>query len=250
MASDDNVAAHVRRLWRHRGTTLPTPRRGPRQQLDLDAILDAGIALADAAGLAAVSTRAVAATFGKTAMALYPYVGTKDNLLALMQDHATAMPAWQDPGTGLADDLQAWALALFGVYLAHPWLAARPWSQATQGPNEQDWMERLLRILHRADVPPAAHPSAVTMLYATVRATAETAAAYRRIDRQDADGWLRHAEATARQIPDLRERYPLSTGLEPVTADWRDSPRAGLIAAVRLLATALTPPRCRPASPA
>ena len=237
MSSD--VEAHVRRLWRHRGTTLPTPRRGPRQQLDLDDILDAGIAIADAEGLVAVSTRSVAARFDKTAMALYPYVGTKENLLALMQDHASAIPSWNDPRTGLADALEAWALALFGVYLAHPWLAERPWAQHTQGPNEQDWMERLLRILDGADVAPAARASTVTMLYATVRACAETAAAYRLMDRRGIARWLDHAEATAAQIPDLRQRYPLSTGLEPVAADWRDSPRAGVTGAVRLLAGAL-----------
>src|ERR1700738_2617794 len=142
-----DVDAHVRRLWRHRGTTLPTPRRGPRQQLDLDEILQTGIAIADAEGLVAVSTRAIAAKLDKTAMALYPYVGTKENLLTLMQDHASAMPMWEDPATSLADALQAWARALFEVHLTHPWLTERPWSQATQGPNEQDWLERLLEIL-------------------------------------------------------------------------------------------------------
>jgi AcrR family transcriptional regulator len=236
---NQDVDAHVRRLWRHRGTTLPTPRRGPRQQLDLDEILAAGIAIADADGLAAVSTRAVAATFDKSAMALYPYVGTKENLLALMQDHASAMPAWEDPATCLADALQAWALALFGVYLAHPWLAGRPWSQATQGPNEQDWLERLLRVLDTWGVAPGSRPATVTMLYATVRASAETAAAYRRMDQQGIAEWRTHAESTSAQIPDLCQRYPLSTGLAPVAPDWRDSPRAGLVGAVRLLATAL-----------
>ena len=238
MVSRD-VDAHVRRLWRHRGTTLPSPRRGPRQQLDLDEILEAGIAVADAEGLAAVSTRAIAATFGKTAMALYPYVGTKDNLLALMQDHASAMPVWEDPATSLADALRAWAVALFEVYLAHPWLAERPWSQATQGPNEQDWLERLLRIFREWDVAPGARTPAITMLYATVRACAETTAAYRRMDQRGMAGWREHAEATGRQIPDLRRRYPLSTGLEPLTPHWQDNPRAALTGAVQLLATAL-----------
>jgi AcrR family transcriptional regulator len=242
MASEDNqdVDAHVRRLWRHRGTTLPTPRRGPRQQLDLDEILAAGIAIADSDGLAAVSTRAVAARFDKTPMALYPYVGTKENLLALMQDHASAMPSWTDPATSLADALRAWALALFEVYLAHPWLATRPWAQSSQGPNEHDWLERLLRILDHWQVAAAVRSSAVTMLYATVRASAETAASYRRLDQRGAAAWRAHAEATARQLPDLCDRYPLSTGLPPVTADWRDAPRAGLEGAVGLLADALS----------
>jgi AcrR family transcriptional regulator len=237
--SDPDVDAHVRRLWRHRGTTLPTPRRGPRQQLDLDEILQAGIAIADAEGLAAVSIRAIATKFDKTAMALYPYVGTKENLLALMQDQASAMPMWQDPATSLADALQAWALALFEVYLAHSWLTERPWSQATQGPNEQDWLERLLQILQEWGISPSTQPSAITMLYATVRATAETAAAYRRMDQQGIAEWRKHAEATLKQIPDLCQRYPLSTGLEPLTPQWQDNPRAALTGAVQLLAKAL-----------
>jgi AcrR family transcriptional regulator len=234
--SDD----HVRRLWRHRGTTVPGPRRGPQKQLDLDEILDAAIAIADADGLAAVSTRAVATRFGKTAMALYAYVGTKDHLLALMQDHASAMPAWPDPGTTLADDLRAWAENLFDLQLAHPWLAERPWSQSAQGPNERDWLERVLGILNAWNVPIEVRTPAITTLYATVRACAETAASYRRIDPSGAAEWLAEAEETRRQLPDLSERYPLTAGLPPITHDWREAPRAGVRECVRLLACGLS----------
>ena len=234
--------AHVQRLWRHRGTTVPAPRRGPRPRLDLDAILDAGIAIADAEGLAAVSTRAVAARFDLTAMALYPYVGTKENLLALMEDHASAMPSWSDPGS-LEGALEAWALALYAVYLEHPWLTERPWAQASQGPNEQDWLERLLRILSSFQVAPGSRPSAITMLYATVRACAETTASYRRLTLDGMADWRDQALATRELIPDLCDRYPLSTGLEPITAEWQDAPRAGLLGAVHLLASALGRPR-------
>ena len=232
MAQD--VDDHVRRLWRHRGTTVPGPRRGPRPQLDLDDLLDAAVALADAGGPGAVSTRAVAARFGKTAMALYPYVGTKENLLALMQDHASALPIWPDPGTGLAAGLETWAIALFELYLRHPWLAERPWSQASQGPNEQDWLERLLEIFETHEAP--ARPAAVTMLYATVRACAETAAEYRRLDGAD---WLARAESIRTHLPGLGASYPRSTALKPVSPDWREAPRAALIDAVHLLASAL-----------
>jgi hypothetical protein len=77
------------------------------------------------------------------------------------------------------------------------------------------------------------------MLYATVRATAETAAAYQRIDQRGMVEWRGRAEATMKQIPDLCQRYPLSTGLEPLTPQWQDNPRAGLTATVQLVATAL-----------
>ena len=234
--------AHLRRLWRHRGATLPTPRRGPRQQLDLDEILDAAVALADAEGLSAVSTRAVAARFGKTAMALYPYVGAKEQLLALMQDHACPLPAWDDPGTGLADDLTAWALAFFAAHLAHPWLASLSWAESAQGPNERDWLERLLGVLSRWAVPSRLRSPATTMLYASTRSCAETAAAYQRLGPTGAAAWLSNVTATRALLPDLPERYPLTATLPPVTTDWTDAPRAGLVAATRLLATALHAP--------
>ncbi|MEV4703861.1 TetR/AcrR family transcriptional regulator [Actinoplanes sp. NPDC049316] len=237
---DPDAEAHVRRLWRHRGATVPGPRRGPQRQLDLDEILQTAIEIADREGLAAVSIRSVAAGFGKTAMALYPYVGTKENLLALMQDHASAMPEWPDPETGLAEALRAWAEALFDTYVAHPWLAERPWSQASQGPNEQDWLERLLRILNRWDVSPQAQALAVTTLYATVRATAETAAAYAKLDRGGVEEWGAQVAATRSVIPDFAARYPLSTSLQPVATDWRNAPREGLVGSVRLLALGIS----------
>ncbi|UQU65857.1 TetR/AcrR family transcriptional regulator C-terminal domain-containing protein [Couchioplanes caeruleus] len=230
---------HVRRLWRHRGAAVPGPRRGPQRQLDLDEILRIAIGIADRDGLAAVTTRSVAALIGKTAMALYPYVGTKEDMLALMQDHASAMPAWDDPEAGLPEALGAWAEALFEVYVAHPWLAERPWSQASQGPNEQDWLERLLRILDRWDVPPQARAVAVTTLYATVRATAGTAAAYAGLDRSGMEEWSARVAATRTVIPDFAERYPLSTSLQPVTPDWRAAPREALRESVRLLTRGL-----------
>jgi AcrR family transcriptional regulator len=239
MVRKRDTEAHVRRLWRHRGTTVPGPRRGPRQQLDLEELLDVGVAIADADGLVAVSTRAVAARFGKTAMALYPYVGNKEQMLALMQDHASVMPTWSGPETDLVDGLQAWAAALFDVYLAHPWLTERPWSQATQGPHEQDWLERLLQILHRSGVAPRGHASAVTMLYATVRATAQTAAEYRQLGQRGSAQWQEQAEVTRQQVPDYAQRYPLSTRLAPHAARWQDTPRAALASSVRVVARAL-----------
>jgi AcrR family transcriptional regulator len=223
---------HLKRLWRHRGATLPTPRRGPRQQLDLDEILAVAISLADASGLEAVSTRAVAARFGKTAMALYPYVGTKENLLALMQDQASSLPPLELAQDLLEGALETWATALYEVYLAHPWLTERSWAQATQGPNEQDWMEALLGVFERFAVPPASRTPAVTMLYATVRATAQTAAAYSRLTDADLEAW----QAGAAAVPDA---YPLAAALPPITPNWQDAPRAGRLAAVKLLATGL-----------
>jgi hypothetical protein len=89
-------------------------------------------------------------------------------------------------------------------------------------------------------VPRAARATTVTMVYATVRACAQTAAEYQRFDEQGLIEWRAHAAATREQIPDLARRYPLTARLQPVTPQWQDNPRAAVVAAVRLLATALS----------
>ncbi|MFD6176283.1 MULTISPECIES: TetR/AcrR family transcriptional regulator [unclassified Isoptericola] len=243
----DDVEEHVRRLWRHRGAEPAPARRGPRRRLELDEVLDAAVAVADADGLDGLSTRAVGARLGLSAMGLYPYVGTKEQLLALAEDHASAMPGWRDPGPDLAADLDAWAGRLFALYREHPWLVDLPWASAPGGPQQQDWLERLLDVLARHDVPPASRAAVVTALYAVVRATAQTAAEYERLDAAGAEAWRERAAATRRLVPDLDERYPRAAALAPhATHDWRDAPRAAVRHVVDVLCHGLAPGAERP----
>ena len=85
------------------GPTQPS-RRGPRPRLDLDAVVDAAIALADEQGLAAVTMRALAARLRVSAMTLYGYVPGKDELVDLMLDalYARMARAAVAPEAGLA----------------------------------------------------------------------------------------------------------------------------------------------------
>jgi AcrR family transcriptional regulator len=85
-------------------------------------ILDEALALADEHGLGAISMRAVARRMGLTSMALYPYVGTKDDLLDGLVDRLLAglLP---DPGaasTGWRDRLRVVARAARALASAHP----------------------------------------------------------------------------------------------------------------------------------
>src|ERR1700712_1908477 len=68
------------------------PGRGPRPELTLERIVAAGVALADADGIQAVSMSKVAAALGTGAMSLYRYVSGKDELLVLMVDAAFGEP--------------------------------------------------------------------------------------------------------------------------------------------------------------
>ncbi len=155
--------------------------------------------------------------------------------------HASALPVWTDTGTNLAADLAGWAERLFERYLAHPWLTQITWAYASRGPNEQDWLERLLVVLDRRDTPGTSRAAVVTPLYATVRAGAQTAAVYRGLARSDGgQQWLRRARATRRLIDDYARRYPLSLGLEPHEAhDWQDAPRGSIRSVVEVISRGL-----------
>ena len=71
--------------------------RGPRSKYDRTAVAAAAIRLADAAGLDAVTMRAVAAELGIAPMSLYNYVPTKDHLIQLMTDMAGGEYRYPDP---------------------------------------------------------------------------------------------------------------------------------------------------------
>ena len=81
-------------LWR----TPAAGRPGPRPGLSLEQIADAGIALADAEGIDAVSMARLAESLGFTTMSLYRYVSSKDEVLSLMSDRAAGRPPGRRPG--------------------------------------------------------------------------------------------------------------------------------------------------------
>src|SRR4051812_37540306 len=76
----------------------PTPRRSaPEGGLGVEGIVAAGIAVADAEGLAALSMRRVAAELGAAPMSLYRHVADKDALLMAMMDAAISELAFPEP---------------------------------------------------------------------------------------------------------------------------------------------------------
>jgi AcrR family transcriptional regulator len=113
-------------LWRR----VDAPRRGPRPKLTVDDVVAAAIALADEAGLEAVTMRAVAARLGVSAMTLYTYVPGKAELLDLMLDALWhAMPREPQP------TIRSVADANRALYAAHPWAARVTTSRPPLGPG-------------------------------------------------------------------------------------------------------------------
>ena len=107
-------------LW---GDPQPV-RRGPRQRLDVEVIVGAAIAIADATGIESLTMRGLADAIGVATMSLYTYVPGKPELVELMIDRAVA----GQPPTAGSDDwrtgLDSLARSLVALYRHHPWLLA------------------------------------------------------------------------------------------------------------------------------
>ncbi len=127
------------------------PVRGGRSGLTLARVVAAGITVAAADGLAAVSMNRVAAELGVAAMSLYHHVQSKDELLALMVDAALGSP----PAAPLREEwrpgLTRWAREQLAAYHRHPWVLQVPTTTPPLGPNHVAWLETALRCL--ADTP-------------------------------------------------------------------------------------------------
>jgi AcrR family transcriptional regulator len=145
--SDDGTGlpASFEAAWGLRGR----PSRGPKPSLSLERIVAAGIAVASTEGLAAVSMSRVAAEAGASTMALYRYVGSKDELLALMVDTAFGPPPANlaEPDGNWREGLSRWAWAELQAVLRHPWGLRVPITGPPVTPNQIAWLERGLRFL-------------------------------------------------------------------------------------------------------
>ncbi len=134
-------------LWR----TDAAQAEEPRPRLSAGRIVRAAVAIADAEGLDALSMQRVASELGCTAMALYRHIPAKDQLIAAMADAVTGSPPVpSSPATSWRAETEAWAQALWDLYLAHPWMLRAPTPSAPVGPNELAWFEALLSPLHRS----------------------------------------------------------------------------------------------------
>ncbi|MFJ8433554.1 TetR/AcrR family transcriptional regulator [Kitasatospora sp. NPDC094019] len=148
------------------------PRRGPRPALSLDGIAAAGIEVADAEGLAALSMQRVAELLGKTKMSLYRYVPGKAELIALMTDQAVSAPPDLAAGDWRAD-LTDWSTALYRAFERHPWLLEATIGARLMGPQELSWVERALTALDGKGLTGGERLDAVVLLTSHVRGIAQ-----------------------------------------------------------------------------
>lgn len=149
--------------------------RGPVPAFDRAGLAVAGVALADAQGLAAVTMRAVAASLGSGPASLYRYVSTREELLELMIDQVQGEISYAGLGSGRwLEDMLVLARESRRLLLEHPWLLDALASRSPLGPHAVVYLERALAALAGLPVPPRARMEAIGVLNAVVAALVRT----------------------------------------------------------------------------
>ncbi|GHC40610.1 TetR/AcrR family transcriptional regulator [Streptomyces cinnamoneus] len=206
----------------------PQPKRGPKPALTLDGIARAGVTIADAEGLSALSMQRLAEQLGKTKMSLYRYVPGRAELVALMVE--TAIAAAPEPAAGdWRARLTGWSRALAGVFARHPWLLDATVGPRLMGPNELSWMEHALAALDGTGLTGAERLDAVVLLTSHVRGIAlqsratgaegpeaQLMAALGEVMRKHGDGYPSLLSAMASAAEPLAQDQALAFGLERI----------------------------------
>lgn len=157
MAATNGRAHHrPRSVWL---TERPPLKRKADQPagLDLDKIVAATVRLLDTEGLTKFSMRRLAADLGVTAMSLYWYVDTKDDLLELAVDTVAgeiALPDESDPAADWRDQLRTLATGYRDMLLCHPWAARLLGEFLNIGPRSAAFSHATLRVMRRSGLPP------------------------------------------------------------------------------------------------
>ncbi|MFI2236908.1 TetR/AcrR family transcriptional regulator [Streptomyces chrestomyceticus] len=121
--------------------------------LDLDKIVAATVRLLDAEGLAKFSMRRLAAELGVTAMSVYWYVDTKDELLELAMDAVAGeldLPDESDEQADWRDQLRHLAFEYRKLLLAHTWLPKLLGEYLNFGPRSMAFSNATLRVMARS----------------------------------------------------------------------------------------------------
>src|SRR5258708_11038852 len=177
---------------RSRGSSIWTrperSARGPTPEHSRAEIAAAGVTLADAHGLAALTMRSVAAAIGTAAASLYRYVATRDELVELMADQVYGEYSHRPASANPMADLIGLARQGRAVYHRHPWLLEMPATGTLPGPNALAFVEHVLAALAGTDLTGPAKLETIGLFSGAVQLFAQTEISQQRAQ-LDTDHW-------------------------------------------------------------
>lgn len=149
------------------------PTKGPKRGLSLDQVVAAGIGVANADGIEGVSMSRVARALGTSAMSLYRYVASKDELLVLMIDGAFGLHEWRLADGTWRDRLASWAAIELAAYRRFPWVLRVPVNAAPIMPNQLRFLEHGLRAFSGTALAEPEKLSVILLVTSYVRSYAQ-----------------------------------------------------------------------------
>ena len=160
------------------------PKRGPKPKVQLEALVRAAIEIADAEGLAGVSTRRVAEKVGISPMSFYTYIPGKAELLDLMIDTVSGIEIGEVPEFDprqWRQNLTLMATGLREFYLLHPWVLDLAAHRPVLGPGTMASYEFALRAVDGLGLTPVEMDLIVTTIGAYAMGAARPEAQARKV---------------------------------------------------------------------
>ncbi|WP_406837937.1 TetR/AcrR family transcriptional regulator [Streptomyces sp. AHU1] len=140
---------------------------GQPSGLDRERITGATVRLLDAEGLAKFSMRRLAAELNVTAMSVYWYVDTKDDLLELALDAVFGELALPDAGSqdGWRDQLRALAVGYRALLVRHPWVSTLIGNFLNIGPCSLAFSSCVRQVIRNTGMPPHGQMGAMSAVF-------------------------------------------------------------------------------------
>ncbi|MEU0965641.1 TetR/AcrR family transcriptional regulator [Streptomyces sp. NPDC005917] len=141
-------------------------RTGQPSGLDRERITSATVRLLDSDGLDKFSMRRLAAELNVTAMSVYWYVDTKDDLLELALDAAFGELRLPEVTDGdWREQLRALATEYRALLVRHPWLSPLAGRYLNIGPHSLAFSRVVQRVMRRAGLPAHGVTGAISAVF-------------------------------------------------------------------------------------
>ncbi|NGO09492.1 TetR/AcrR family transcriptional regulator [Streptomyces sp. HC44] len=187
-------------------------RGGQPSGLDRDRITQVTVRLLDAEGLAKFSMRRLAAELNVTAMSVYWYVDTKDDLLELALDAVFGELELPDPESGedWRDQLRALATGYRALLVRHPWVSPLIGNFLNIGPHSMAFSLSVQQVIRTTGLPLHGQMGAIAAVFQFVYGfgTIEGHFVQRCASAgMSQDEYFHQAMSTVRDQPDFAENF-------------------------------------------
>ncbi|GAA0602224.1 TetR/AcrR family transcriptional regulator [Streptomyces crystallinus] len=208
-------------VWLESGKSAGRARRAgqPAAALDRERIIAESVRLLDREGAAKFSMRRLAAELGVTAMSLYWYVDTKDDLLELAMDAVAAevpVPDVSEQDADWRDQTRALAVGYRAMLVRHPWVSPLMGRYLNIGPNFMAFSVAAQTVMARSGLPPHGVTGGLSAIFQFVYGfgTIEGQFVARCAEAGvTEDEYFAQAMGTVRERPELHEQFAIAEEL-------------------------------------